>query len=88
MQILGDVKGKKGYRKLKEEALDRIVWRTGFGMGYETGVRQSAGGMIRANNVDPESKFKNFTSTVLQLGTVQFSHPYRSISAAMSGNIN
>jgi hypothetical protein len=38
MQILGDVKEKKGYWKLKEEALDRTVWRTGFGRGCEIGV--------------------------------------------------
>jgi hypothetical protein len=24
----------RGYWKLKEEALDRTVWRTGFGRGY------------------------------------------------------
>jgi len=46
MQILSDVKEKRGYWKLKEEALDRTVWRTGFGRGYEIGVRQSGGGMI------------------------------------------
>jgi len=38
MQILGDVKEKKGYWKLKEEALDRSMWRTGFGMVCEIGV--------------------------------------------------
>ena len=45
MQILGDVKEKRGYWKLKEEALDHTLWRTGFGKGYEIGVRQSRGGM-------------------------------------------
>ena len=38
MQILGYVKEKKEYWKLKEEALDRTVWRTGFGRGCEIGV--------------------------------------------------
>jgi hypothetical protein len=28
-------------RKLKEEALDRTLWRTRFGRGYEPVVRQS-----------------------------------------------
>jgi hypothetical protein len=40
------------------------------------------------NKVDPESKFKNFNSTVLEFGTVQFSQPYRSVSADMNGNNN
>jgi hypothetical protein len=39
-QLLDDLKGKRGY--LKEEALDRSVWRTRFGSGYETVVRQTA----------------------------------------------
>jgi hypothetical protein len=30
-QLLDDLKGKKRYWKLKEKALDRIVWRTGLG---------------------------------------------------------
>jgi len=29
------------YWKLKEEALDRTVWRTGFGRGYGPNVRQT-----------------------------------------------
>jgi hypothetical protein len=28
---MGDVKEKRGYWKLKEEALDPTLWRTGFG---------------------------------------------------------
>jgi hypothetical protein len=30
-QLLDDLKEKRRYRKLKEEALDCAVWRTGFG---------------------------------------------------------
>jgi hypothetical protein len=33
-QLLGDLKEKKRYLKLKEEALDRTLWRTRFGRGY------------------------------------------------------
>jgi hypothetical protein len=40
-QLLGDLKETRGYRKLKEEALDRTVWRTRFGRGYGTFVRQT-----------------------------------------------
>jgi len=41
--LLGDVKEKRGYRKSKEEALDRTVWRIGFGRGYGPVVRQTKG---------------------------------------------
>jgi len=30
-EVLDDLKEKREYWKLKEEVLDRIVWRTGFG---------------------------------------------------------
>jgi hypothetical protein len=39
-QLLDD-KEKRRYWKLKEEALDRILWRTRFGRGYGTVVRQT-----------------------------------------------
>jgi hypothetical protein len=41
-QLLEDLKKKKGYWKLKEEALDRTLWRTSFGRGYGPNVRQTA----------------------------------------------
>jgi hypothetical protein len=41
-QLLDDLKEKKRYWKLKEEALDRIVWRTRFGRSYGYVVRQTA----------------------------------------------
>jgi hypothetical protein len=40
-QLLDYVKEKKRYWKLKEEALDRTLWRTRFGRGYGPVVRQS-----------------------------------------------
>jgi hypothetical protein len=33
-QLLDDLKEKREYWKLKEEALDRSQWRSGFGRGY------------------------------------------------------
>jgi hypothetical protein len=33
-QLLDDLKEKRKYWKLKEEALDRTLWRTRFGRGY------------------------------------------------------
>ena len=38
-QLLNDVKEKRGYWKLKEEALDRNMWRTRFEKGYGPVVR-------------------------------------------------
>jgi hypothetical protein len=38
---LDDLKETRGYWKLKEEALDRTVWRTGFGRGYVLVTRQT-----------------------------------------------
>ena len=39
-QLLDDLKERRGYWKMKEEALDRTVWRTRFGRGYRSAVRQ------------------------------------------------
>jgi hypothetical protein len=39
-QLLVDLKEKRGCWKLKEETLDRNVWRTRFGRGYGPPVRQ------------------------------------------------
>jgi hypothetical protein len=41
-QLLDDLKEKRKYWKLKEEALDRSLWRTRFGRGYGPVVRQTA----------------------------------------------
>jgi hypothetical protein len=40
-QLLDDLKEKRRYWKMKEEALDRTVWRTRFGRGYGPVVRQT-----------------------------------------------
>jgi hypothetical protein len=40
-QLVGDLKEKRRYWKLKEEALDRIMWRTHFGRGNGPIVRQA-----------------------------------------------
>jgi len=41
-QVLDDIKEKKGYCKLKEEALDLALWRCRFGRGYGPVLRQTA----------------------------------------------
>jgi hypothetical protein len=40
-QLLDDIKEKRRYWKLKEEALDRTPWRTRFGREYGPVVRQT-----------------------------------------------
>jgi hypothetical protein len=40
-QLLDDLKERRGYWKLKEEALDSTVWRTHFGRGYRPVIRQT-----------------------------------------------
>jgi hypothetical protein len=40
-QLLDDLKEKRRYWKLKEEALDRTLWRTSFGGDYGPVVRQT-----------------------------------------------
>ena len=39
--LLDDLKEKRGYSDLKEEALDRTMWRAGFGKGFGPVVRQN-----------------------------------------------
>ena len=40
--LLDDLKEKRGYSHLKEEALDRTMWRARFGRGFGPVVRQTA----------------------------------------------
>jgi hypothetical protein len=39
-KLLGELKGRRGYSHLKEEALDRTMWRARFGRGFVPVVRQ------------------------------------------------
>jgi hypothetical protein len=41
-KLLYDLKEKRGYSHLNEEALDRTTWRVGFGRGLGPVVRQTA----------------------------------------------
>ena len=41
-KLLDDLKEKRRYSHLKEEAPDRTVWRAGFGRGFGPVVRQTA----------------------------------------------
>ena len=41
-QLLDDLKGRRGYSHLKQEALESNMWRAGFGRGFGPVVRQTA----------------------------------------------
>jgi len=40
-KLLDDLKDRRGYSRLKEEALDRTVWRDRFGGDFGPVVRQN-----------------------------------------------
>ena len=40
-KLLDDLKGRGGYAHLKEEALDRTMWRARFGRGFRPVLRQT-----------------------------------------------
>jgi hypothetical protein len=40
-KLLDDLKERRGYSHLKEETLDRTIWRARFGRGFGPVVRQS-----------------------------------------------
>jgi len=40
-KLLDDLKERRGYSYLKEETLDRTMWRAGFGKGFGPVVRQT-----------------------------------------------
>jgi len=40
-KLLNDLKDRRGYSHLKEETLDRTMWRNRFGGGFGTVVRQN-----------------------------------------------
>jgi hypothetical protein len=40
-KLLDDIKERRGYSHLKEEALDRTMWRARFGRGFGLVVRQT-----------------------------------------------
>jgi hypothetical protein len=41
-KLLDDLKERRGYSHLKEKALDRTMWRAGFGRVFGPVVRQTA----------------------------------------------
>jgi hypothetical protein len=50
-KLLDDLKERRGYSHLKEEAVDLSMWRAGFGRGFGPVVRQTAKLLNTVNNV-------------------------------------
>jgi hypothetical protein len=48
-KLLDDLTERRGYSHLKEEALDRTMWRARFGRGFGTVVRQTTERMNLTN---------------------------------------
>ena len=40
-KLLDDLKDRRGYSHLKEEALDHTIWRNRFGRGFGPVIRQT-----------------------------------------------
>jgi hypothetical protein len=55
-KLLDDVKDRRGYSHLKEEALDRTMWRKRFGIGAGPVVRQNTEWMFRTSR---KSNYRN-----------------------------
>ena len=53
---MDDLKERRGYSHLKEEALDRTMWRARFGRGFGPVVRQTTKCMNDDVGVLPESE--------------------------------
>ena len=52
-KLLDDLKDRRGYSHLNEEALDRTMWRNRFGRGFEPVVRQNTEWMNDDLSVPP-----------------------------------
>ena len=50
-KLMDDLKERRGYSHLKEEALDRNMWRACFGRGFGPVVRQTAERMNEINTL-------------------------------------
>jgi len=57
-KLLDDLKERRGYSHLKEEALESPVWRARFGRGFGPVVRQTTKGMNEWMNEGMETTWK------------------------------
>jgi hypothetical protein len=68
-KLLDDLKESRGYSHLKEEALDRTMWKARFGRGFGPVVRQTAKWM---NGKQQRTVFTRTQKTQLHLSPVYF----------------
>jgi len=74
-QLLDDLK-EKTYWKLKEEALDRTLWRTGFGKGYGAVARRTTESIKRyAIVTEIRLSLQDYEYSKKSEGQLQGSHP-------------
>jgi len=76
-KLLDDLKDRKGYSHLKEEALDRTIWRHRFGGGFGPVVRQNIELMNECIFSSIKLLTRKFSSVEIftSFGTVQHCHP-------------
>jgi hypothetical protein len=72
-KLLDDIKERRGYCHLKEEALDRTMWRAGFGRGFGPVVRQTAKWM----NISGVTTTNSFISEISMLQLTVFINKLR-----------
>jgi len=65
-KLLDDLKERRGYSHLKEEALDRTVWRPRFGRGFRPVVRQITKWM---NNPSGRTRTMGLTQPLTKMST-------------------
>ena len=63
-QLLYGLKETRGYRKWKEEALDRILWRTRCGMGYGP-IRRHAAELMTESVPHPSPSLSTFLQLLI-----------------------
>ena len=59
-KLLDDLKERRGYSQLKEEALVRTMWRARFGRGFGPVVRQTTKWMIFLKTLLPSNQWHTF----------------------------
>ena len=78
---LDDLKDRRGYSHLKEEALDRTVWRNRYRGGFGPVVRQNTELMKFQNNILSRIFIKDphFLFTVLKMEVTYFSETFSNV---------
>ena len=86
-----ELKERRGYSHLKEEVLDRTMWRARFGRGFGPVVRQTAEWMNKRTNCLSNLDFKNaickfsvFIPPLGRVATLQSANRLQSLNLANS----